>query len=374
MFTDESVHIAGPIRPGPSLHEWAHGIDDATLAGAGPAEPDRGDSRPRRHDLPDPAGAVRTSTGSMPRPRRCRQRSRSSSTRRWPSTCRPPRRRAGRRARRALSCCSSTSPCSPSGTFDAGPGPAETALTAFACAGLTYLPAGHTAEQDLSAPPAGGHHHARLRAGVHRPVDPRHRGAWRPVRRRPGRHAVLRAERSRTGHPRRLTSRRAVPIRKLDYRLQGHCPRCRFLDDGGRAHARPRRPASISAATCCRSSSRRSAGPGTTSCSSLTRRARRCRGTPRDAVRRAQRPRQAIDRFVAETVPDPADRFDLEALDRPLAGRRFESAEDLHRHVARHVADDVARRTDPSYSADLGAPMAMLLSSAPSDGSAPQVA
>ena len=32
MFTDESVHIAGPIRPGPSLHEWANGIDDATLA------------------------------------------------------------------------------------------------------------------------------------------------------------------------------------------------------------------------------------------------------------------------------------------------------------------------------------------------------
>ena len=38
--------------------------------------------------------------------------------------------------------------------------------------------------------------------------------------------------------------------------------------------------------------------------------------------------REAIDRLVAETVPDPADRFDLEALDRPLAGGRFESAED----------------------------------------------
>ena len=38
MFTDESVHIAGPIRPGPSLHEWAHGIDDATLADLAPPE------------------------------------------------------------------------------------------------------------------------------------------------------------------------------------------------------------------------------------------------------------------------------------------------------------------------------------------------
>ena len=45
---------------------------------------------------------------------------------------------------------------------------------------------------------------------------------------------------------------------------------------------------------------------------------------------------------------------------------RFESADDLHAHVARHVAADVARRTDPTYSADLGAFMAMLL-----DASAP---
>ena len=71
--------------------------------------------------------------------------------------------------------------------------------------------------------------------------------------------------------------------------------------------------------------------------------------------------RAGIERLVAECVPDPADRFDLEALDRPLAGLRFGSADDLHAHVAAHVADDIARRTDPAYSADLGAFMAMLL-------------
>lgn len=31
MFTDESVEMAGPVRPGPTLHEWA-GIDGRTFA------------------------------------------------------------------------------------------------------------------------------------------------------------------------------------------------------------------------------------------------------------------------------------------------------------------------------------------------------
>ncbi|HEY8980362.1 MAG TPA: FAD/NAD(P)-binding protein, partial [Streptomyces sp.] len=31
MFTDETVDMAGPVRPGPTLHEWA-GIDGATFA------------------------------------------------------------------------------------------------------------------------------------------------------------------------------------------------------------------------------------------------------------------------------------------------------------------------------------------------------
>ncbi len=36
LFTDDSVHCEGPIRPGPSLYEWALTIDDATLAALAP--------------------------------------------------------------------------------------------------------------------------------------------------------------------------------------------------------------------------------------------------------------------------------------------------------------------------------------------------
>ena len=62
-----------------------------------------------------------------------------------------------------------------------------------------------------------------------------------------------------------------------------------------------------------------------------------------------------FDELVAEAVPDRADVFDVAALDRPLAGRRFDTFDDLQRTIRRHIADDRARRADPSFSADLGA-------------------
>ena len=32
LFTDDTVQCDGPIRPGPSLYEWARTVDDDTLA------------------------------------------------------------------------------------------------------------------------------------------------------------------------------------------------------------------------------------------------------------------------------------------------------------------------------------------------------
>ena len=69
-----------------------------------------------------------------------------------------------------------------------------------------------------------------------------------------------------------------------------------------------------------------------------------------------------IDRLVSHGVPDPTDRFDVDALNRPLAELQFASADETHRHIARHVIDDVARRTDPNHSADLGAFLGLLTS------------
>ncbi|MFE0461321.1 FAD/NAD(P)-binding protein [Kitasatospora sp. NPDC058965] len=64
--------------------------------------------------------------------------------------------------------------------------------------------------------------------------------------------------------------------------------------------------------------------------------------------------------LVAAAVPDPADRLDFEALDRPLAGLAFDSVDHLHKHLREYVAEDTERRHDPGHSADLGAFLALL--------------
>ncbi|MFE5938162.1 FAD/NAD(P)-binding protein [Streptomyces sp. NPDC056470] len=60
-----------------------------------------------------------------------------------------------------------------------------------------------------------------------------------------------------------------------------------------------------------------------------------------------------LDALVASAVPHRADRLDLAALDRPLAGVRHASPAALQDHVRGHVAHDVARRDDPGHSPDL---------------------
>lgn len=67
-----------------------------------------------------------------------------------------------------------------------------------------------------------------------------------------------------------------------------------------------------------------------------------------------------IDALVAETVPDPADHFEIASLDRPLAGRRWSSIDEFQEHLLDRITDDVERRTDPRFSADLAAFSAML--------------
>jgi uncharacterized NAD(P)/FAD-binding protein YdhS len=56
--------------------------------------------------------------------------------------------------------------------------------------------------------------------------------------------------------------------------------------------------------------------------------------------------------IVAAAVPDPRDRFDLTALDRPLAGRRFAGGDALQDWLRGHVRADLARAADPAYSMD----------------------
>ena len=56
--------------------------------------------------------------------------------------------------------------------------------------------------------------------------------------------------------------------------------------------------------------------------------------------------------FVASAVPDPADRFDINLIDRPLRGRTFADHDDLSAALVEYVQTDLARRADPRHSAD----------------------
>ncbi|MFE2411311.1 FAD/NAD(P)-binding protein [Kitasatospora sp. NPDC059408] len=64
--------------------------------------------------------------------------------------------------------------------------------------------------------------------------------------------------------------------------------------------------------------------------------------------------------LVAEAVPDLADRLDFERLDRPLAGTELRSADELQAHLRAYITADADRRADPAHSADLGAFLALL--------------
>ncbi|MGW0661462.1 FAD/NAD(P)-binding protein [Streptodolium elevatio] len=65
--------------------------------------------------------------------------------------------------------------------------------------------------------------------------------------------------------------------------------------------------------------------------------------------------------LVNATVPGPDDRLDLGLLDRPLLGRRFADATELQEALLTHMAADLARRSDPRFSADLAVIHALLV-------------
>ncbi|MFD5430918.1 FAD/NAD(P)-binding protein [Kitasatospora sp. NPDC127067] len=64
--------------------------------------------------------------------------------------------------------------------------------------------------------------------------------------------------------------------------------------------------------------------------------------------------------LIAEAVPDPADRIDFERLDHPLAGLELGTDEELQAHLRGYVTADADRRADPAHSADLGAFLGLL--------------
>ncbi|EFF90257.1 conserved hypothetical protein [Streptomyces sp. e14] len=64
--------------------------------------------------------------------------------------------------------------------------------------------------------------------------------------------------------------------------------------------------------------------------------------------------------LVAEAVPDPADRLDLAALDRPLAGEHHATPEEFQRALRDRIEEDLGRRHDPRHSPDLAVFLGLL--------------
>ncbi len=67
-----------------------------------------------------------------------------------------------------------------------------------------------------------------------------------------------------------------------------------------------------------------------------------------------------MDELIAAAVPDPVDRIDFTALDRPLDGVRAPDLAALQPLVRERIAEDLRQHVDPAHTPHLGAFVAML--------------
>ncbi|MBW8793849.1 MAG: FAD/NAD(P)-binding protein [Streptomyces sp.] len=338
MFTDESVRMAGPVREGPTLHEWA-GLDGRTFA-------DRQiQGRYLRHvydravaDLPDgitvhhhPRRALRISG-----PREGRQQV-------WLEG--RPRPLLADLVVLAL------------GHLDAELDPEQEALAAYAAAhGLVHLPPDFTADSDLSALRPGepvlvrgfGLAFVDLMVLLTEGRGGRHDGdTYLPS----GQEPVL-----------YVGSRRGVPYHsKIGYDWTGERPPLpRFLGPG-EVEGLLARPGGFDF--------RRDVWPlvekelGFAHYHRLfTVHPERTAVAWRDFEEKyaAAEGEADVRALVAAAVPDPADRLDLAALDRPLDGVRYGSHEEFQEGLRDYIEADLDRRHDPAYSADLAVFLGLL--------------
>ncbi len=366
MFTDDSVVIEGPVRPGPTLFEWAQSVDDATLAELA---------------TPSLVDEIRSLTATT-FPTRGVQ----SVYLEWfhrlvvaslPANVDVVVHRATAvdlvddgEGRQTIDLDGGSAPLTVDiavlalGHLDAEPDPISSGLATFAAEhGLVRIGAGHTAELDLSGLEPGadviatgfGQAFTDLmvlvtegRGGQF--IDDGSGGLkYEPSGLEPVIH---------------VGSRRGVPyLSKIDYHLQASpAPLPKFLDEAT-IQALLHRDALLDFRRDVLPLVRKEVGWAyyhelfhahptrvTISWDEFC-------GRLDDA-----RDHHTFGQIVADAVADPDDIFDIERLDAPLAGLEFETVDDLHRHVRDHIAADIARRTDPNHSADLGAFNALLFS------------
>jgi len=356
MFTDASCRVTGPVVPGPTFLEWA-GLPDAPDAGPGALDAERaavhGMTFPTRRLLTEYlAWAFRRAVGQAPPNLTVRV----HADRAVDVTDTPDGRQLVHleRGREPLV---ADAVLLAQGHLPTVPLGASARLARAAGEhGLTYLPEEYTADSDLSALAPGepvlvrgaGLAFVDLMVLVTQGRGGRYTGDGdRLVYEPSGREPRL-----------FVGSRRGVPYHsKITYRLTGpRAPHPRFLTpravdallDGPPAALSFRDavwPLLVKELAFGHYHELFAAHPGavTTSWEAFEQAlAAHAWGSP-----------ELVD-AVAAAVPDPADRFDPDALDHPLRGLRLPDAGALQEHVTRYVEADLARRADPRHSADLG--------------------
>lgn len=399
MFTDDSVSMAGPVREGPALHEWARDIREGRARLSADSERAESEHADSEHADSERAESERAESGSgsgsglraeiaaltgQAFPSRRVQSAYLSWVYEQTVAALPPgitvhRHRTSalsvtgpRGGRQRVRLAGRTAPLLADlvvltlGHLDGEPDAEQRELTSFARRhGLVHLPPDFTADSDLSALPAGepvivrgfGLAFVDLMALLTEGRGGRYSGdageeGGELVYHPSGHEPVL-----------HVGSRRGVPYHsKIGYGLTGERPPLpRFLG-----------PAQIDALLSGPESPdyRRDIRPLVDKELGFAHYHRLFTAHPgrthvgwtdfEEKYAAAEPGSPELAALVAAAVPDPADRLDLDTLDRPLNGLAFPSYDALQEGLRGYIGADLRRRHDPSHSADLGVFLGLL--------------
>ncbi|MDN3263888.1 FAD/NAD(P)-binding protein [Streptomyces sp. CSDS2] len=338
MFTDDTVAMDGPVRPGPTLHEWA-GLDGRLF-------PDRRlQGRYLRWVYERARAALPPNVTVHHHPRRALRIS------------------GPREGRQQVWLDGRPDPLPADlvilalGHLDAEPDGEQAALAAYAREhGLVHLPPDFTADSDLSALRPGepvlvrgfGLAFVDLMVLLTEGRGGRYEGeTYLPSGREPVLH---------------VGSRRGVPYHsKIGYDLAGDRPPLpRFLGPaevdallarpGGPDFRRDVWPLVEKELGFAHYHRLFTAHPGRTAMAWRDFEEKYAAADGPDGLRA----------LVAAAVPDPADRLDLAALDRPLDGVRYASHDAFQDGLRAYIEADLRRRHDPAHSPDLAVFLGLL--------------
>ncbi|CAH0150897.1 hypothetical protein SRABI76_00789 [Microbacterium oxydans] len=366
VFTDDTCTIDGPVRPGPSLIEWAELVRDGRLPEVGIEDPQVSDELRALQGTSFPTRRLqshyldwfwRSTVADAP----------SGVTVRWVEDTVVGVRDGG--GGHVVSLVSGDELSADLVVYALGhtgrqpAGQTAALIDAAGRAGLTYVPPAFTADADLSALAPGQDVIVRGMglAAVDLVVLLAEGRGGRFVREVDG---SLRYEPSGAEPRLHIGSRRGVPYRsKVSSVIQGDAPRLEVVtkETIARLLARPG-PVDFAQDIWPLITEELAWGHYR---ELFTGHPERVVGTWaefREVLRAHAADVGALRLAVERFVPDPLDRFDVPALDRPFGDEVFATDDELQERVRRHIADDVLLRTRQEHSSSQALFIAILLS------------